>query len=952
MAITALTPKTVSVIGATQVLTDSASAIKELIDNALDAKASAVFIELSANALDTIQVKDNGHGIAPEDRPLLCKRHCTSKIRDFDDLSTIGGTSLGFRGEALSSMAELAGAFTLTTRIEGEPVASQMDFDRKGQIIAQKSVSHAAGTTITIKDFLRIFPVRRETALRHPAKLHTKAKSLLQAYALARPNVRFSLKVLKAKNDKGNWTYAPKGTASLYEAALKILDQKAVKQCHVKHWEWDALDRKGTILLDDEGEARSAQQWRIEALLPRIGYDSSCFSNIGQYISIDDRPVSCARQTLREVVQIFKTHLKGSMSPDNSTRIINPILVMNITCPVGAYDANVEPAKDDVLWDDNAMVLTLVEAFFRDVYGEPPVNTMQPSASKPNLGQSGFDLLLSRRPPSLDHASIAKGSGTNVTSTSGSPAAGHSPGRGAPEPHSCEDVTFPPSANCTAGTRDAELSGIIASNVQDKRLSIASMDEPLFLSEEDESPVHNGISTNPSTHTKPNISFPQLPHSAQHRACQTGFRQLRFATPKKQQRSYRDDEEILDVQQIDPERATYYDLPTPQFSDPIEQDRRRVQSSSPPRIQFPLRAWGRGERGSKARRRNQDEDVSDAVGQPRESNCAGPLDSWVMQTVPSSEIGFRSSHPLTRHGENDVCSSPPQRMSIPSNKTKSGSALHAPFKPPVRRDRASSVDSSPFYQTQESMHRSSRITPQPFSISKGPEHTTNLHGLTRPSNPAPLHPDLLETLAYEERKALAMQQNRAATLRSMFARPTEGADNLRSSPHANRYAKAKAALSSAQDREVTEGSSDINVATTFPQGDPRAYLIRNLENVSPDKDGDDGASHQRKAKRTKTALLPLETIPGCDRIHNLIVPLATSSAQVDELSESTGNDELEFGYAFDRCNDADIEVWQTTLQSHLSRLFRTVDGAIEFPVTLWNLPSSVKGHMALQKSSR
>ena len=76
-------------------------------------------LSFPANTLDVIQVRDNGSGIGVEDRLLLCKRGCTSKIRSIEDLAHLGGTFFGFRGEALASVAELSSTATVTTRIEG-----------------------------------------------------------------------------------------------------------------------------------------------------------------------------------------------------------------------------------------------------------------------------------------------------------------------------------------------------------------------------------------------------------------------------------------------------------------------------------------------------------------------------------------------------------------------------------------------------------------------------------------------------------------------------------------------------------------------------------------------------------------------------------------------------------------------------------------------------------------
>ena len=134
MPIEKLPPATFGSINASQILTDSASVVKELVDNAIDARATAIYVEISTNTLNVIQVKDNGYGIAGDDRNLICKRSCTSKIRDLNDLRDIGGKSLGFRGEALASAAEMSESLEVSSRVDGEPMALHLRFDRQGQI--------------------------------------------------------------------------------------------------------------------------------------------------------------------------------------------------------------------------------------------------------------------------------------------------------------------------------------------------------------------------------------------------------------------------------------------------------------------------------------------------------------------------------------------------------------------------------------------------------------------------------------------------------------------------------------------------------------------------------------------------------------------------------------------------------------------------------------------------
>jgi DNA mismatch repair ATPase MutL len=132
--ITPLAPSTARQIGSGQVLVDPSSLVKELIDNALDGRAKSIFVDITANSIDSIQVKDDGHGIPAEDRALVCRCHCTSKIRDLRDLKEVGGQWLGFRGEALSSMAEMSDTVSITTRVEGEPVAMRLMYGRDGEL--------------------------------------------------------------------------------------------------------------------------------------------------------------------------------------------------------------------------------------------------------------------------------------------------------------------------------------------------------------------------------------------------------------------------------------------------------------------------------------------------------------------------------------------------------------------------------------------------------------------------------------------------------------------------------------------------------------------------------------------------------------------------------------------------------------------------------------------------
>ncbi|KEQ77960.1 hypothetical protein M436DRAFT_15646, partial [Aureobasidium namibiae CBS 147.97] len=336
MSIHALPQTAVRTIRSGQALTDPVSVVKELIDNALDARASNITIEISTNTLDVIQVKDNGHGIAPTDRLLVAKPYCTSKLKDEKDLALVGSSYLGFRGEALSSALEMSGEMTITTRVEGESIATAIKLCQTGDPV-QDRATHPPGTTIRIANFLKNQPVRKQVALKAAPKALTKIKQLLQSYAFARPATRLSLKVIKAKNDRDNWTYAPKVGGGIEDTAFKVVGQPCASQCA-----WAELEHEG---------------FTVEVFLPRPDAHASKISGLGQYVSVNNRPLTSSRGISRQLVRIYKESLKESSLLGDAK---DPFVYLSISCPPGSYDVNIEPAKDDVLFGDVDKVVEAV----------------------------------------------------------------------------------------------------------------------------------------------------------------------------------------------------------------------------------------------------------------------------------------------------------------------------------------------------------------------------------------------------------------------------------------------------------------------------------------------------------------------------------------------------------------------------------------------------------------
>jgi DNA mismatch repair protein MutL len=244
MAIKALPEATVRLLGSTQVLTTPTSLIKELVDNALDAKARFVDIVVSRNTLDRIEVRDNGHGIQQEDFDVLGRRGHTSKLRSFEELEFIGGITLGFRGEALSSALQL-GDVTVTTKTEGKPVASKLVLKSTGGVELQTHISHPVGTTVCVSNFMAKLPVRKQAFEKEASKTLAKINQLLRSYALARPLVRFNLKIVNGS--KGSWSFTPRPTDGVKEAVSQVIGRDAALECLEKSWEYAVVQPENNI---------------------------------------------------------------------------------------------------------------------------------------------------------------------------------------------------------------------------------------------------------------------------------------------------------------------------------------------------------------------------------------------------------------------------------------------------------------------------------------------------------------------------------------------------------------------------------------------------------------------------------------------------------------------------------------------------------------------------------
>ncbi|HWL61280.1 MAG TPA: DNA mismatch repair endonuclease MutL [Steroidobacteraceae bacterium] len=184
MAIRVLPSHLIDQIAAGEVVERPASVIKELVENALDAGATRIEIEIEAGGAGLIRVRDNGHGIAPAELALALTRHATSKIADLDDLAAV--STLGFRGEALPSIAAVA-RLRLASRQRGAGDASEITAE-DGQVGDIRPSAQPEGTVVEVRDLFFNVPARRRF-LRSEATEATHVLRMVERLALARPDV-------------------------------------------------------------------------------------------------------------------------------------------------------------------------------------------------------------------------------------------------------------------------------------------------------------------------------------------------------------------------------------------------------------------------------------------------------------------------------------------------------------------------------------------------------------------------------------------------------------------------------------------------------------------------------------------------------------------------------------------------------------------------------------------
>ena len=314
-------------IAAGEVVERPASAIKELVENSLDAGASAVTVEIRDGGITSIRVTDNGSGIRQSDIRMAFERHATSKITEARDLASIA--TLGFRGEALASIAAVS-RVTCTTRTR-EDISGIRVKNEGGQLLSIEEAACPGGTTFLVRDLFYNTPVRLKF-LKKPTTEAGLVSDLMMRMILSRPDVSFRY------ISQGRTLYHSAGDGKLESAVFSIYGNEMLRTMRRVQGHQGGVLIDGYVGIGESGRSSRGNQ--------------SFFIN-GRYMQ--SALLSTAVETAcRERVMIGKF----------------PVCVLHLTMPYEAVDVNVHPNKLTVRFADEQAVSLAVETLVREAIAD------------------------------------------------------------------------------------------------------------------------------------------------------------------------------------------------------------------------------------------------------------------------------------------------------------------------------------------------------------------------------------------------------------------------------------------------------------------------------------------------------------------------------------------------------------------------------------------------------
>ena len=331
--ITLLAREVVERIAAGEVIERPASVVRELLDNALDAGATSIRIEVRDGGLTLMRVADDGEGITADDLPLALTSHATSKVRSLDDLERV--STLGFRGEALASVAAVA-EVEIASTAEDAGIARVLRSgpDMPGEL---SEASRTRGTTVTVRNVFAAVPARR--SLLRSARVETgHILAVARAHALAHPAVRFLLIA------DGRRLLQTSGSGQV-EAAAAMYGSDVAR----------ALLPFGPIVV---GESK------VSGVVAGRAFHAATREHV--LLTINGRPVS-NRALLAALESGYRPLLRKGR---------HPLLIAAIATPPHQVDAKVHPSKAEVLLRDEQAIAAALRDAVSATLGQAPLSAL------------------------------------------------------------------------------------------------------------------------------------------------------------------------------------------------------------------------------------------------------------------------------------------------------------------------------------------------------------------------------------------------------------------------------------------------------------------------------------------------------------------------------------------------------------------------------------------------
>jgi len=328
MSIRQLPEILINQIAAGEVVERPASVVKELVENALDAGATRVDIDLEEGGVRLIRIRDDGGGIAPEELPLAVSRHATSKIASLDDLEAVA--TLGFRGEALPSIASVS-RFTLASRRRSDEHGSalQIEGGKLGEVTPR---AHAPGTTVEVRELFYNVPARRKFLRAERTELG-HIEEWLRSLALARPDVELRV----SHNGKPSRRYKPGDLYSDARLGETLGEDFATQAMRVDH----------------SGAGLRLHGWIAQPHYSRASTDQ-------QYLYVNGRSVR-DRSVAHAVKMAYGDVLFHGRQP---------AYVLFLELDPTRVDVNVHPAKHEVRFRDSRLIHDFVYRTLKEALAE------------------------------------------------------------------------------------------------------------------------------------------------------------------------------------------------------------------------------------------------------------------------------------------------------------------------------------------------------------------------------------------------------------------------------------------------------------------------------------------------------------------------------------------------------------------------------------------------------